>query len=207
MSEIGRPKAKGVRRPSSAKMKEARDLISSAAPLGMIALFLLDEWKGAKHNGLIFIAENERRAEQLGALLHALSTDCGVVVLPRRDTLPFDEIEPSREISGRRASVLRRIASNPSAALLVTTAEAVAQRVVHRERWKDAVMHLRIGDPFAENDVRAFLNQAGYTLDERVDTPGSALLQGQGGRALRRGLIGSRQDRNRRGDHHRHPLL
>jgi transcription-repair coupling factor (superfamily II helicase) len=99
-------------------MKEARDLISSAAPSGMIALFLLDEWKGAKHNGLIFLAENERRAEQLGALLHALSPDCGVVVLPRRDTLPFDEMEASREISGRRASVLRRIASNPSAALL-----------------------------------------------------------------------------------------
>ena len=179
MSGIGRPRAKGVRHASSAKMKEARDLISSAAPSGMIALFLLDEWKGAKHNGLIFLAENERRAEQLGALLHALSPDCGVVVLPRRDTLPFDEMEASREISGRRASVLRRIASNPSAALLVTTAEAVAQRVVHRERWKDAVLHLRIGDPFAENDVRAFLNQAGYTLDERVDMPGSALLQGQ----------------------------
>ena len=134
----------------------------------MIALFLLDEWKGAKHNGLIFLAENERRAEQLGARLHALSPDCGVVVLPRRDTLPFDEMEASREISGRRASVLRRIASNPSAALLVTTAEAVAQRVVHRERWKDAVLHLRMGDPFAENDVRAFLNQAGYTLDDRL---------------------------------------
>ena len=143
----------------------------------MLALFLLEEWSHSGQNGLVFLAESERKAEQIGALLHALAPACGVMVLPRRDALPFDENGPSRAISGRRASVVRRLAETVAPPLLVSTAEAVSQLV--RADWKNAAINLRVGGPFAEAELRAFLDEAGYLLDEPVEGPGCALFQGQ----------------------------
>ena len=61
-------------------------------------------------SGVVFLAADEVRAERLGAVIHALDGSCDVLVFPRLNTLPFDQLEPSREIAGRRSSVLRRLA-------------------------------------------------------------------------------------------------
>src|SRR5215468_518600 len=93
--------------------------ISSSSPLGMMALHLLGQWKKSGRSGVVFLAENENRAERLGAVVHALDPSCDVLVLPRLNTLPFDQLEPSREIAGRRSSVLRRLAKPAKPILLV----------------------------------------------------------------------------------------
>jgi hypothetical protein len=49
--------------------------------LGMIALYLLEEWRRSKQRGLIFTSEDDWRAERLGAIMYALEPRCGVMVL------------------------------------------------------------------------------------------------------------------------------
>ncbi|HEY6675690.1 MAG TPA: hypothetical protein VIZ87_02820, partial [Terrimicrobium sp.] len=88
----------------------------------MMALHLLAEWSKAGRNGIVFLAENENRAERLGAVIHALDPSSDVLVFPRLNTLPFDQLEPSLEIAGRRSSVLRRLAKPKKPILLVSTA-------------------------------------------------------------------------------------
>jgi transcription-repair coupling factor (superfamily II helicase) len=158
-----------------------RDLhaIGSRSPLGMIALYLLEEWRRLKQRGLIFISEDDWRAERLGAIMYALEPGCGVMVLPRLETLPFEGIRPSAEISGRRASVLRKLAETPTGALLILSPEALTQRVPEPIRWAHSSLRLRKHDTFKEEVVRQFLEGAGYSLDERVEIPGSALFLGQ----------------------------
>ena len=75
-----------------------------------MALHLLAQWRKSGRNGVVFLAEHENRAERLGAIIHALDAACDVLVFPRLNTLPFDQLEPSHEIAGRRSSVLRRLA-------------------------------------------------------------------------------------------------
>jgi hypothetical protein len=75
----------------------------------MMALHLLAQWRKSGRKGVVFLAENENRAERLGAVIH-LDPSCDVLVFPRLNTLPFDQLEPSHEIAGRRSSVLRRLA-------------------------------------------------------------------------------------------------
>ena len=145
----------------------------------MLALFLLDEWRRSKKQGLVYLADGERKAEQIGALLDALAPACGVMVLPRQDALPFDEAGPSRAVSGRRSSVLRRLAEMDVPPLLISTAEGVSQLVAHRGHWENSVVNLRVGGPFVEANLRAFLEESGYLLDEPVESPGCALFQGQ----------------------------
>ena len=94
-----------------------------------MALHLLAQWKQSGRSGLVFLAENENRAERLGSVIHALDPSCEVLVFPRLNTLPFDQLEPSREIAGRRAAVLRRLGKSKKPIFLVSTAEAVMERL------------------------------------------------------------------------------
>ena len=100
-------KARTVRGAKQSKIS-SRNAISSSSPVGLLALHLISEWKNSKSDGVVFLAENEVRAERLGAIIHALDDSCDVLVFLELNTLPFDQLEPSREIAGRRSSVLRR---------------------------------------------------------------------------------------------------
>ncbi len=150
--------------------------LSSAAPTGLIALHLL---KARRKAGVAFLAMDENRAERLGAILHGLDPGCDVVVLPRFDTLPFDEVEPSREITGRRASVLRRLAEGTTPPLLVATVDAMLPRVPGPQAWSSASLKLSVGQHVDIDELRRFLANAGYELDEPADYPGGVLCHGQ----------------------------
>ncbi len=101
----------------------------------MLGLHLLTQWRKSAREGLVFLAENENKAERLGAIIHALDASCEVLVFPRLDTLPFDQMEPSHEIAGRRSSVLRRLARPEKPILLVSTAEGVMERLPTPTSW------------------------------------------------------------------------
>ena len=103
----------------------------------------------------------------------------GLWFLPRQDALAYDEPAPSPEISGRRASVLRRLSLASKPPLLVATAEALIPRVPPADAWQFATLHIRTGDSIGQNEIEDFLARAGYSLEDRVDVPGSAMLLGQ----------------------------
>ena len=101
-------KTKKARAAAGAKKNSkglTRSGISSSSPLGMLALHLLEQWKESGRDGIVFLAESENRAERLGSVLHSLDPSLEVLVFPRLNTLPFDGLEPSHEIAGRRSSV------------------------------------------------------------------------------------------------------
>jgi transcription-repair coupling factor (superfamily II helicase) len=95
--------ARGATRKSTTKKgkKTAVSAISTSSPLGMLALYLREQWKKSGRDGLVFLAETENRAERIGGIVHALDPSLDVLVFPRLNTLPFDGLAPSREIAGR----------------------------------------------------------------------------------------------------------
>jgi len=120
------------------------------APLGLVALDLLDQWRRSKQAGMIFVSEDDRRAERLGMIIHALAPDCGAMVFPALDVLPLGDLEPSVELSGRRSSVLGRLAESPERRLLLTSAEAILPRLPSPELARRSRQRLRTGDRFDE---------------------------------------------------------
>lgn len=127
----------------------------------------------------MFLAESENRAERLGSVIHALDPSCEVLVFPRLNTLPFDQLEPSREIAGRRASVLRRLAKSKKPIFLVATAEAVMERLPPPASLLRLNTSLKVGGNFSESELRVRLEALGYDLDDEPDYPGGALFHGQ----------------------------
>src|SRR3954447_3425849 len=90
-------------------------------PRGAIVLELIGRWREAGAGGLLYVTKSEREAEYLGANIHALFPDCPVLAFPRWDCLPYDPAGPSREIMGRRSSVLRRLALGLPRPLVIAT--------------------------------------------------------------------------------------
>jgi transcription-repair coupling factor (superfamily II helicase) len=156
-----------------------RATISSSSPLGMMAMHLLAQRKQSGRSGIVFLAESENRAERLGSVIHALDPNCEVLVFPRLNTLPFDQLEPSHELAGRRASVLRRLAKSKKPVFLVSTAEAVMERLPPPASLSRLSMSLKVGGTFSERELRMRLEGLGYDLEDEPDYPGGALFHGQ----------------------------
>ncbi len=162
------PKAK----PASASLP------SADAPLGLLAVRLVEHALAAGSRGLVHMAAGESRAERLGAIAAALAPDLSVVVLPPWDCLPFDRASPSREAMGRRVAALRRLAEAGGPRLLVAAPDALLQRVPSRELLGETRLALRVGEAFALEALEAFLDRTGYIVDERVDEPGEVAIRG-----------------------------
>lgn len=120
-----------------------------------------------------------REAERLGSVLHSLDPSLDVLVFPRLNTLPFDGLEPSREIAGRRSSVLRRLARTKKRVFLVSTAEAIMERLPLPASWGRRGVHLKVGATYTEQDLQDRLEALGYDLDEEAEYPGAALFHGK----------------------------
>ena len=157
----------------------ARSGISTSSPLGMLALHLLERWRKSGRDGIVFLAEDENRAERLGSTLHSLDSSVDVLVFPRLNTLPFDGLEPSREIAGRRSSVLRRLAKAKKPVFLVSTAEAIMERLPLPASWGRLGMSLKVDALYVERDIQSRLEALGYDLDEEAEFPGTALFHGK----------------------------
>src|ERR1700753_734710 len=154
-------------------------LISSSSPLGMLALHLLQQWRKLAGKGLVFLSENEDRAERLGSILHSLDPSLDVLVFPRMNTRPYDGLEPSREIGGRRSSVLRRLARAKKRLFLVSTAEAIMERLPLPANWGRRCIHLKVGATYTEQELQNRLEALGYDLDDEAEYPGAALFHGK----------------------------
>src|SRR6185312_9717731 len=157
-----------------------RSGISSSSPLGMLALHLIEQWrKFGRDGGIVFLAEDEGRAERLGGVIHSLDHSLDVLVFPRLNTLPYDGLEPSPEIAGRRCSVLRRLARAKKPVFLISTAEAIMERLPMPASWSRLSLHLKVGAEYAEQELQARLEGLGYDLDEEAEYPGTALFHGK----------------------------
>ena len=156
-----------------------RSAVSTSSPLGMLTLYLLGQWSKSPRAGIVFLAEDENRAERIGSLLHSLDRSSGVLVFPRLNTLPFDGLEPSREIAGRRSSVLRRLAEARKPVFLVSTVEAIMERLPMPGSWKQLRMALKVGDLYDQQDLQRRLEHLGYDIEEEAEYPGSALFHGK----------------------------
>jgi transcription-repair coupling factor (superfamily II helicase) len=81
---------------------------------------------------------------------------------------------------GERMATLRRLTTPapPSGRVVLTTADALAQRVPPRAAVREAAYRVAAGDTLDLGAFRLFLLRAGYVLDERVDEAGEAVVRG-----------------------------
>jgi transcription-repair coupling factor (superfamily II helicase) len=128
----------------------------------------------------VHLASSEGRAEEIARALVAMAPDVEVLLLPGWDCLPFDRASPSRDVMGRRMSVLRRLGERaPGKRVLLVAPEALLQKLPPQDVVAAAGLDLAVGQRLDRDALCSFAMGAGYVLDDRIDEPGEIAVLGE----------------------------
>ena len=106
---------------------------------GAQPLVLADLARAAKGRA-VFIVPDDTAMHAVSEAARYFAPELEVIEFPAWDSLPYDRASPALSISARRLAALHRLqAGKPGAQLLVTTANAVLQRVLTPFRIRESV--------------------------------------------------------------------
>ncbi len=154
--------------------------MKAGIPEPLLALWLAEE--AARRGGLlVHVARSDARLARLLGPAQVFASDAiEILPLPAWDVLPYDPVRPSAAVVGQRLDTilaLARAATRPR--LVLTSADAVLQRVPPPGLWDGAAFELRVGWALDVEDLRQRLAALGYRTDEEIHEAGEAALRGE----------------------------
>ncbi|RMC36531.1 transcription-repair coupling factor [Paracoccus alkanivorans] len=157
-------------------------LILSGAPEGYDAALIAREAARSENGGapVIHIARDDRRMAAMRAALGFLAPELAVLDFPAWDTTPYDRVSPAPAIQAARMATLAGLAQGAVKGpfVLLTTLNAVLQRVPARELVGGASFAARVGDRIDEAGLRDFLIRMGFVQSPTVTEPGDYAIRG-----------------------------
>ena len=148
------------------------------APEGYDALLLAR--RRAEHAGAVLhIARDDQRMARLSEALAFFAPGIELLRFPAWDCLPYDRVSPNPELVSERIATLARLLEPPAKPRLVlTTVNALVQRVPPRQAFAGASMVLRAGGTAPPEAITAFLEANGYSRAGTVMEPGEYATRG-----------------------------
>ncbi|OJU50415.1 MAG: transcription-repair coupling factor [Mesorhizobium sp. 61-13] len=133
---------------------------------------------------LLFVARDGQRLPAIVEALSFVSPGLPVLELPAWDCLPYDRVSPGSEVAARRLDALTAmiaLAAKPHRAVILTTANALLQRIPPADLVEAQTFHAKPGNQIDMNRLVARLETSGF---ERVPT-----VRGVGEFAVRGGIL------------------
>ena len=166
-------------------MPDLSRILKATAPLtlarvarGSQPLVLADLARAAKGRA-VFIAPDEAAMRALADAAQYFAPELEILEFPAWDCLPYDRASPALSVSARRLAALHRLqAGKAGAQLLVTTANAVTQRVLTPFRIRESVREFRVGIEIGRESLAALLQRQGYSRSDTVIDKGEYAVRG-----------------------------
>ncbi len=137
-------------------------MILYGAPEGYDALLLAR--RRAEHGGAVLhVARDDARMARLGEALSFFAPEIETLRFPAWDCLPYDRVSPNPEIVSERIATLARLcerAARPR--IILTTVNALIQRVPPRSVFEGAHFDIQEGGVADLPAITAFLEANGY---------------------------------------------
>ena len=160
--------------------REGARLSVSGAPEGFDSYIAVEAAK--RSSGLvIFVAADDARASTALETARFFAPDLSVLHFPAWDCLPYDRVSPRSDIESKRLATLAALAArNPqgSPALVITTVNAVVQRVPPRATIAEASFLVKAGAIVDLEALKRFLARNSYVRTGTVREPGEFALRG-----------------------------
>jgi len=148
------------------------------APEGFDARLVLQEVE-ARAGPVIHVARDDKRMAAMAAALDFFAPDMPVIRFPGWDCLPYDRVSPNADISATRMATLATLVHGaPQRFVLLTTLNAVTQRVPPRDVLREAAFAAARGERIDEKALRDFLVRMGFSQAPTVTEPGDYALRG-----------------------------
>ncbi|WP_455466882.1 transcription-repair coupling factor [Bartonella sp. B39] len=122
----------------------------------------------AQGKPLIYVVRDGTKITHLQQVLNFINPGVPVLQFPGWDCLPYDRVSPGIIVTARRLSALAYIANlrkNPRTAIILTTANAIMQKLPPREMIETQIIHARAGQRINMGHLIQFLELNGF---ERV---------------------------------------
>ncbi len=127
----------------------------------------------------LHVCRDDGRMARFSSALAFFHPPLQTLSFPAWDCLPYDRVSPNAEIVSRRVDTLARLANQSASPLLVlTTVNALLQRLPPRSLFAGRVLSLAPGARIALDRLRGFLAANGYLRTETVREPGEFAVRG-----------------------------
>jgi len=155
--------------------------VVAGAPEGHDARVLAEFARRRGDLGVLHVAIDDVRAARLAETLAFFDPGLEVITFPAWDCLPYDRVSPNGEIVARRIAALTALRSAGTSGrprLVLTTVNAVLQRVPPRSAFAEATFAARPGDRVDLDALQAYLVRNGYGRAQTVREPGEYAVRG-----------------------------
>ena len=150
----------------------------AGTPEGFDAVLLAGE-RQRQRAPLLHVARDDARMARLAEALGFFAPGVPVLQFPAWDCLPYDRVGPHAEITARRVATLARLADGAAGgAIVLTTVNALSQKVPPPETFRGASLALQRGRAAAPDRLVAFLDSHGYVRAGTVMEPGEYAVRG-----------------------------
>ena len=127
----------------------------------------------------VFIAPDDAAMRGVVDAATFFAPELEVIEFPAWDSLPYDRASPALSISAKRLAALHRLqAGKAKAQLVVTTANAVLQRVLTPFRIRESVREFKLGAEIGRESLGALLQRQGYGRTDTVIDKGEYAVRG-----------------------------
>src|SRR5215469_9622492 len=127
----------------------------------------------------LHVCRDDGRMARFAAALAFFHPELEVLTFPAWDCLPYDRVSPNGEIVSRRIDTLTRLATAPPDRLVVlTTVNALIQRVAPKSLFDGRVLTLRPGGRIGLDRLQSFFRNNGYIRTDTVREPGEFAVRG-----------------------------
>src|SRR5215472_6799319 len=144
----------------------------------------------------LHVCRDDGRMARFAAALAFFHPELEALTFPAWDCLPYDRVSPNGEIVSRRIDALTRLATRPllperparagrpggagdvPPLVVLTTVNALAQRVPPRQLFAGREMILRPGGRIALDRLRSFFRNNGYIRTDTVREQGEYAVRG-----------------------------
>jgi len=165
--------------PDISRILSAQSSLTLASVVrGAQPLVMADLARAAKGRA-VFIATAEAEMRAVADAAAYFAPELEVLEFPAWDCLPFDRASPALSVSARRLSALHRLQSKRSGPqLLVTTVNAVLQRVLTPFRIRESVRLLKPGMEIGHESLIGLLRRQGYQRSDTAIDAGEFAVRG-----------------------------
>ena len=132
------------------------------------------------HGRVIHVCRDDARLDTLERCLGFFAPDLNLITLPAWDCLPYDRVSPNGEITSRRLEAMARLSelSPENPVVLLTTVNAVLQRLPPRTFFEGSSLVLKVGASHPSEALLTFLEGNGYGRTGTVREAGEYAVRG-----------------------------
>ena len=159
-------------------LKATTPLTLASVARGAQPLVMADLARSAKGRA-VFVAPDEAAMRSITEAAQYFAPELEVIEFPAWDSLPYDRASPALSVSARRLAALHRMQQKVGGPqLLVTTINALTQRVLTPFRVRETVREFKAGMEIGMDSLAAMLRRQGYGRTDTVIDAGEFAIRG-----------------------------